>query len=39
MIVELSERTVNFHIQSAISKMGVKNKLAAVIQAIKRGLL
>lgn len=39
MIIELSERTVNFHIQSAISKMGVKSKLAAVIQAIKRGLL
>lgn len=38
-IVELSERTVNFHIQSAISKMGVQNKMAAVIQAIKRGLL
>ncbi|VVO17505.1 autoinducer binding domain-containing protein [Pseudomonas fluorescens] len=39
VIIELSERTVNFHIQSAIRKLGVKNKMAAVIQAVNRRLL
>jgi LuxR family transcriptional regulator len=35
----LSERTVQFHISSAITKLEVSNKTAAVAQAILLGLI
>lgn len=39
MILNLSARTVNFHVQSAILKLGVNNKISAVIAATKDGIL
>ncbi|RON48804.1 LuxR family transcriptional regulator [Pseudomonas frederiksbergensis] len=36
-ILSLSERTVNFHVHRAIEKLGVCNKTAAVIQAVRAG--
>jgi LuxR family transcriptional regulator len=39
MILNLSARTVNFHVQSAILKLGVNNKISAVIAAAKDGFL
>ncbi len=38
-ILNLSERTVNFHINSAVKKMGMANKTAAVVHAAQSGLL
>jgi LuxR family transcriptional regulator len=38
-ILNLSARTVNFHVQSAIEKLGVNNKISAVITAVKAGYL
>lgn len=38
-ILNLSERTVNFHVSSAIKKLGVNNKISAVVHAAKEGLL
>lgn len=38
-ILNLSARTVNFHVQSAIGKLKVNNKLSAVIAAAKAGYL
>lgn len=38
-ILNLSARTVNFHVQSAILKLGVNNKISAVIAATKDGFL
>ncbi|MHC8368665.1 helix-turn-helix transcriptional regulator [Pseudomonas sp. ZT5P21] len=38
-ILNLSARTIHFHIQSAIEKLGVNNKISAIITAIKAGLL
>lgn len=37
-ILCLSERTVGFHISSAMKKLGVTNKIAAVMTAVKAGL-
>jgi len=37
-ILCLSERTVGFHISSAMKKLGVSNKIAAVMYAVKAGL-
>ncbi|WP_339530308.1 LuxR family transcriptional regulator [Pseudomonas mucidolens] len=37
-ILCLSERTVGFHVSSSMKKLGVNNKIAAVITAVKRGL-
>lgn len=37
-ILSLSERTVNFHVSTAIKKMGVNNKIAAVVHAVMEGL-
>ena len=37
-ILCLSERTVGFHISSAMRKLGVSNKIAAVISAVRNGL-
>jgi DNA-binding CsgD family transcriptional regulator len=38
-ILNLSERTVNFHVSSAIKKLGVNNKISAVVHAAKGGWL
>lgn len=38
-ILHLSARTIHFHIQSAIEKLGVKNKISAIIAAMKAGHL
>ncbi|MGL6242035.1 LuxR family transcriptional regulator [Pseudomonas sp.] len=35
MILNLAERTVNFHVHRAIEKLGVNNKIAAVIAAAR----
>ena len=37
-ILNLSERTVNFHIQNACNKFGATNKLHAVVKAISQNL-
>ena len=39
MIQKISERTVNFHLQRAAHKLGVKGRRAAVAQALARGLI
>jgi LuxR family transcriptional regulator len=38
MILDLKLRTVNFHIGTAIRKMGVTNKTSAVVQAALHGV-
>ncbi|MDD5278038.1 MULTISPECIES: helix-turn-helix domain-containing protein [Acidithiobacillus] len=38
-ILQISERTVNFHTSKAITKLQVNNKTAAVLQASMLGLL
>jgi DNA-binding CsgD family transcriptional regulator len=38
-ILNLSARTINFHVQEAIRKLGVNNKVSAVIAAVKAGYL
>lgn len=38
-ILNLSPRTVNFHIGGAIKKLGVTNKISAVVQAAKNHLI
>lgn len=38
-ILNLSARTVHFHIQRSIEKLGVSNKISAIIAAIKKGYL
>ena len=38
-ILNLSARTINFHVQSAFEKLGVSNKISAVIAAAKAGYL
>lgn len=37
-ILDVKIRTVNFHIGSAIRKMGVSNKTSAVVQAALHGV-
>ena len=39
MILGLSTRTVNFHISTAMKKLGANNKTSAVVMAAKSGLL
>lgn len=39
IILSLSESTVQFHIRGAIRKLGVNNKIAAVIRAAKAGVI
>ncbi len=39
MILNISERTVNFHINNVMTKLVVANKLQAVVKAIMTGLL
>jgi LuxR family transcriptional regulator len=38
-ILRITERTVNFHVSNAVSKLGVANKTAATIHAALLGLL
>jgi len=38
-ILSISERTINFHVHSAIQKFGVNNKIAAVIKAVRTGAI
>ncbi len=38
-ILEISERTVNFHINNAVQKLGTTNKLAAAVRAVVLGML
>lgn len=38
-ILNLSERTVNFHVHRAIEKLGVNNKISAVIAAARSGAI
>lgn len=38
-ILNLSARTIHFHVQEAIRKLGVNNKISAVIAAVKAGYL
>lgn len=38
-ILNLSPRTIHFHIQSAIEKLGVNKKISAIIAAMKAGHL
>ncbi|HET9113134.1 MAG TPA: helix-turn-helix transcriptional regulator, partial [Burkholderiales bacterium] len=38
-LLNISERTVNFHIGNAISKLNAANKAAAVIKAAMLGML
>ncbi|OZI27301.1 MULTISPECIES: helix-turn-helix domain-containing protein [Bordetella] len=39
VILGVTERTVNFHIGNACSKLGVYNRRAAITQALRQGLL
>lgn len=39
MILGVSEHTVNFHLKSAMRKMGTTNRVTAVVSAIKSGLI
>jgi DNA-binding CsgD family transcriptional regulator len=38
-ILNVTARTVNFHVQAAMAKLGVNNKISAVIAAITAGFL
>ena len=38
-ILSISDHTVNFHVKNAITKLGVANKTAAVVQAAVLGML
>lgn len=38
MILNLKLRTVNFHIGSAMRKIGVTNKISAVVHAARQGV-
>lgn len=38
-ILKISERTVEFHISNAMKKLGVNNRMLAVIAAIQHGIL
>lgn len=38
-IIDLSERTVNFHINQAVSKLDASNKISAAVRAAMNGLL
>ncbi|MCY1313050.1 helix-turn-helix domain-containing protein [Achromobacter agilis] len=38
-ILGVSESTVNFHLRNACDKLGVRGRRAAVVEALRRGLL
>lgn len=37
--VHLSENTVKSHVQEILTKLGVRNRVAAAISAVRRGLV
>ncbi len=37
--INIAERTVNFHINSAVAKLGAPNRTAAVVRAVMMGLI
>jgi DNA-binding CsgD family transcriptional regulator len=39
LILGLSEHTINFHVKNACAKLGADNRRAAVVMAIRLGLL
>ncbi|MGI3746753.1 MAG: helix-turn-helix transcriptional regulator [Janthinobacterium lividum] len=39
LILDVTARTVNFHIGKAIHKIGACNKMSAVVQATKDGVI
>lgn len=39
VILDITERTVNFHLNNVVSKFGVNNKIAATVQAVLAGLI
>jgi len=39
LILDISPRTVNFHVGSAIRKLGAENRLRAVAIAVRGGIL
>ncbi len=39
MILGVSEHTVNFHLKSAMKKMGTTNRVTAVVSALQNGLI
>lgn len=38
VILSMKERTVHFHVANAVQKMGVSNKMSAVVQAALNGM-
>ena len=38
-ILAISEKTVEFHLTNAMRKLGAANRIAAVVQGIKEGLI
>jgi DNA-binding CsgD family transcriptional regulator len=39
MILRISEKTVNFHVQNAKRKLGVGTRIQAVVAAMREGLI
>lgn len=39
LILDVTARTVNFHVGKAIQKIGACNKMSAVVQAAKDGVI
>lgn len=39
MILQISNRTVDYHIQNACNKLGVSNRQAAIATAVRMGML
>lgn len=39
LILDVTARTVNFHVGKAIQKIGACNKMSAVVQATKDGVI
>jgi LuxR family quorum-sensing system transcriptional regulator CciR len=38
-ILDVSEHTVNFHLKQCMAKLGVSNRMQAVVSALRRGLI
>ncbi|MCK1384563.1 helix-turn-helix transcriptional regulator [Bradyrhizobium sp. 21] len=38
-ILAISEKTVEFHLTNAMRKLGAANRISAVVQGIKEGLI
>jgi len=39
VILDISERTVNFHVNSVVAKLGATNKTSAAVRAAMLGLI